>query len=94
MNSCDFSISSYCFDDVPDDYDIEFFDHKVEHDQKMRIPMIKEILKRRNDIKVFVSPWSPPTWMKEPKKDGMAATMVGSASPLGLRNDTRVGVTV
>ncbi len=94
MNSCDFSVEQYSFDDVPGDCNLEFFDHEVQHDQKMRIPMIKEIMKRRNDIKVFISPWSPPAWMKEPQKDGVAATMVESASPLGLRNDTQVGVSL
>ncbi len=94
MNSCDFSVKKYTFDDVPGDCKLEFFDHEVQHDQKLRIPMIKEILKRNTDMKVFVSPWSPPAWMKEPQKDGMAATMDESAYPLGLLNDTQVGVAV
>ncbi len=91
MNSCDFSVKQYTFDDVPGDCKLDFFDHEVQHDQEMRIPMIKEILKRRSDIKVFVSPWSPPAWMKEPQRDGKDATMNKSAYPLGLLNDTQVG---
>jgi glucosylceramidase len=33
INSCDFSLSSYSFDDVDGDIDLAFFDHEVTHDQ-------------------------------------------------------------
>ncbi len=91
MNSCDFSIEQYNFDDVAGDYNLEFFDYELRREQQMRIPMIKEILKRKKgDINIFVSPWSPPAWMKEAQKDGTATSMIGSAQPLGLLNDSKV----
>ncbi len=30
----------------------------------VQIPMILSALKRRKDLKIFTSPWSPPAWMK------------------------------
>jgi glucosylceramidase len=33
INSCDFSLESYCFDNVDGDVDLAFFDHEVTHDQ-------------------------------------------------------------
>ncbi len=63
INSCDFSCSSYAYDDVPGDTRLEHF--SVDHDRKFRIPFIKEALAAsRNGFKLFASPWSPPAWMK------------------------------
>lgn len=33
INSCDFSLESYSFDNVDGDVDLAFFDHEVTHDQ-------------------------------------------------------------
>ncbi len=63
INSCDFSSDSYAYDDQPGDTKLEHF--SIAHDRKFRIPLIKEALAAsRNGFKLFVSPWSPPAWMK------------------------------
>ncbi|KAF0716331.1 hypothetical protein As57867_002897, partial [Aphanomyces stellatus] len=64
MNSCDFSPASYSFDDIVNDVKLDHFDMHVSHDQDALIPFIKRALKLRPDIKLFLSPWSPPAWMK------------------------------
>ena len=61
MNSCDFSTGNYSCDDVADDVDLKHF--TIERDKKKIIPMIKEAMKQA-DLKLFLSPWSPPSWMK------------------------------
>lgn len=62
MNSCDFSSESYTY--VKDgDKDLSSFD--IAHDRKFRIPFIKEALATAGkDFRLFISPWSPPAWMK------------------------------
>mmetsp|Transcript_5326 Transcript_5326/g.15516 ORF Transcript_5326/g.15516 Transcript_5326/m.15516 type:complete len:892 (-) Transcript_5326:169-2844(-) len=74
MNSCDFCVASYSFDDAEDDFELDAFDNDVAHDRDCG--MI-ELMKRAHDaaatswprddnpgVKIVASPWSPPTWMK------------------------------
>jgi glucosylceramidase len=62
INSCDFSSESYTYV-KKDDKDLSSFN--IAHDLKYRIPFIKEALAvAGKDFSLFVSPWSPPAWMK------------------------------
>lgn len=63
MNSCDFSSDSYTY--VADgDKDLKTFD--ISHDEKYKIPFIKKAMAASgNNIHFFISPWSPPAWMKD-----------------------------
>lgn len=63
INSCDFSSGSYTY--VKDnDKDLKTFD--ISHDDKYRLPMIQQAIKvTNNNLKLYVSPWSPPAWMKD-----------------------------
>ncbi|EQC37140.1 hypothetical protein SDRG_05367 [Saprolegnia diclina VS20] len=83
MNSCDYSPGSYSFDDVVDDVTLSHFDMNVTHDHDTMIPFIQAALAKRPDIKLFLSPWSPPAWMKLPDGKGKQ-TMTGSVQPVGL----------
>lgn len=79
MDSCDFSVASYSFDDHAGDTSLSRFDMNVTHDQKDMLPMMRRALaKAPQGIKIFASPWSPPAWMKTNGK------MTGSDYP-GLR---------
>src|SRR5471030_1519170 len=62
IQSCDFSSDSYSY--VQDgDKALKTFD--VSHDKKFRIPFIKEVMAAAGGkLTLFVSPWSPPAWMK------------------------------
>lgn len=90
INSCDFSLESYNFDNVTNDYDLEFFDHDVTHDSLKIIPFISAAMRKSQAaIKLVASPWSPPAWMKVPSPDNKTS-MSGSSLPNGLRNEPRV----
>jgi glucosylceramidase len=62
IHSCDFSSESYTY--VQDgDRELKTFD--LAHDRKYRIPFIKSALATAGkDFSLYVSPWSPPAWMK------------------------------
>ncbi len=63
INSCDFSSDMYTY--VNDgDRDLTSFD--VKHDARYKIPFIKQaIMAAGGKLTMFVSPWSPPAWMKD-----------------------------
>jgi hypothetical protein len=90
INSCDFSLGSYSFDNSPGDTELQFFDNRVSHDGVYVLPLIKAaIAKSRRPIKILASPWSPPAWMKEPNDEG-EQSMTGSAFPNGLKDDPEI----
>jgi len=68
MNSCDFSLASYNFDNTTNDYNLNNFDTKVSHDTQTMIPFINQAISaaasRGAHLNLFLSPWSPPPWMK------------------------------
>lgn len=62
MNSCDFSTDSYTY---VQNGDTSLKTFSVAHDEKYKIPMIKEAQKLiGKNFKFYFSPWSPPAWMK------------------------------
>ncbi|SMQ83771.1 glucosylceramidase [Bacillus sp. OV166] len=65
IGASDYALEWYSHNEVDNDYHMEHF--SIERDQKYLIPFIKEALKRNPNMKLFASPWSPPTWMKFPK---------------------------
>lgn len=62
MDSCDFSLSNYCADDVPGDTGFVHF--SLERDLKYIIPYLKHAKEISEDFKLFMAPWSPPAYMK------------------------------
>ncbi|MCB7064554.1 glucosylceramidase [Enterocloster citroniae] len=62
IGSCDFSTETYSYDDIPGDFGLEKF--HIDHDRRELLPALKAVLKKRPDLKVLASPWSPPAWMK------------------------------
>jgi glucosylceramidase len=63
IQSCDFSSGSYSY---VEDNDAALKTFSVAHDQQYRIPLIKQaIAAAGGKLKLFVSPWSPPGWMKD-----------------------------
>ncbi|MDP9040652.1 MAG: glycosyl hydrolase [Bacteroidota bacterium] len=63
IQSCDFSSGSYTY--VSDeDKDLKSF--SIDHDRKFRIPLIHQIITATGGkLTLYVSPWSPPAWMKD-----------------------------
>jgi glucosylceramidase len=65
INSCDFSSDTYTYV-AENDKDLKSFN--IEHDLKYKVPFIKEaIAAAGGKLTLFVSPWSPPAWMKDNK---------------------------
>lgn len=63
INSCDFSSDMYTYVKTGDKA-LASFD--VSHDEKFKIPLIKKAMATTGgQLKLFVSPWSPPAWMKD-----------------------------
>ncbi|MDV7186142.1 glycoside hydrolase family 30 protein [Lutibacter sp. TH_r2] len=66
IHSCDFSSESYTY---IEEGDKELKTFSIEHDRQYRIPMIKQAIKKAGGKMLFyMSPWSPPAFMKG-KKD-------------------------
>lgn len=61
----DFADHWYSYDEVEGDYELKHF--SVERDEQVLIPYIHAAQAWQPDMKLFSSPWSPPTWMKRPK---------------------------
>ena len=61
----DYAEKWYSHNETENDFEMKYF--SIEQDHKYLLPYIKEGLKRQPDMKLFASPWSPPTWMKFPK---------------------------
>ncbi len=65
IHSCDFSSGSYTY---VEDKDVALKTFSVAHDREFRIPMIKQaIAAAGGKLTMYVSPWSPPAWMKDSK---------------------------
>lgn len=61
----DYAAEWYSYNENDGDYNMEKF--SIERDKLYLIPYIKKAKEYRADLKLFASPWSPPTWMKFPK---------------------------
>lgn len=74
MGSSDFSRTFYSYDDQPvGSLDEDLSDFSIAHDQQDIIPLVKQALSLNPNLKVMMSPWSPPAWMKT------SGTMVGGS---------------
>ncbi|MCE1200285.1 MAG: glycosyl hydrolase, partial [Marinilabiliales bacterium] len=63
--SCDFSSDSYGY---VADQDTSLSSFSVAHDEKFKIPLIRKATQAAGGkLPLFVSPWSPPAWMKDNK---------------------------
>lgn len=65
IGASDYALEWYSHNEVDGDYNMDHF--SIERDQKYLIPYIREALALNPNLKLFASPWSPPTWMKTPK---------------------------
>lgn len=62
IHSCDFSSESYTYI-KEGDKDLNTF--SIEHDREYRIPLIKKAIEAAGGkLRLYVSPWSPPAFMK------------------------------
>lgn len=65
IGASDYASEWYSLNESDGDLAMEHF--SIERDKRFLIPYIKEALALNPELKLFASPWSPPTWMKSPK---------------------------
>jgi glucosylceramidase len=80
----DFSRDWYSYDETPGDFALR--DFSIAHDETSLIPFIKSALRHQPKLRLWASPWSPPTWMK--RNDHYASVPNLPSRPAnGLRPD-------
>ena len=62
MNANDYSREWYSCSEVSGDFENKHFN--IEHDKRNVIALIRSALAYNGEMTFFMSPWSPPTWMK------------------------------
>ena len=62
IGASDFARQWYSYDEAPGDFALDHF--SVANDRATLIPYIKAAQAVRPDLRLWASPWSPPTWMK------------------------------
>jgi len=62
LNSCDFSLGNWACVEQPDESLNSF---SMEKPEKYIVPLIKDVQKFQKDLRLLISPWSPPAWMKD-----------------------------
>lgn len=62
MNANDFSRNWYSCDEVPGDFELKYFN--IDRDKTSLVPYIKSAQRYNPHMTFWISPWSPPSWMK------------------------------
>ncbi|HWU02407.1 MAG TPA: glycoside hydrolase family 30 beta sandwich domain-containing protein [Novosphingobium sp.] len=63
IGASDFARKWYSYDETPGDFALDHF--SIANDRETLIPFIKAAQSQRPDLKLWASPWSPPSWMKK-----------------------------
>lgn len=74
LGANDFSLDWYSYDET--DKDFEMKDFSVSHDEQTLIPFIQAALAYNPNLKLWASPWCPPSWMKVNKHYACSASIV------------------
>lgn len=62
MNASDYARSWYSCDEVDGDFELRYFN--IDRDKQTIIPLIRAAQKYNPGLGFWISPWSPPSWMK------------------------------
>lgn len=62
IGASDYALSWYSLNEQEGDYDMDHF--SIERDKRYLLPYVKAALARQPSLRLFASPWSPPTWLK------------------------------
>ncbi|PTN09484.1 beta-glycosidase [Mangrovibacterium marinum] len=62
MNANDYARDWYSCDEVSGDFHLKYFN--IDRDKTTLIPFIKAAQEKNPDLTFWISPWSPPSWMK------------------------------
>lgn len=58
----DFATEAYTHDETNGDFDLKHF--SIEHDRKTLLPFIQAARRHQPKLRLWASPWTPPSWMK------------------------------
>lgn len=58
----DFATDAYSYDETDGDFDLKHF--SIDHDKGTLIPFIHAAQKYQPSLRLWASPWTPPSWMK------------------------------
>lgn len=72
IGASDFATDYYSYNDTPGDLEMKNF--SIEHDRVALIPLIKAVQQRLPEVKIWGSPWCPPSWMKKNQHYAMRST--------------------
>ncbi|TWB43882.1 glycoside hydrolase family 30 protein [Nitrospirillum pindoramense] len=84
MGANDIARGWYSYDEVDGDFALDHF--SIANDHETLIPFIREARARQPDLRLWASPWSPPTWMKTNRHYAMTPAWPGQPSN-GLKPD-------
>ncbi len=62
MNANDYARDWYSCDEVDGDFELKYFN--IDRDKQTLVPYIKRAQRYNPDMTFWISPWSPPSWMK------------------------------
>lgn len=91
MGASDFSFDFYSLAETPGDLAMEHF--TVEREQKALFPYIHAALALRPDLKLWASPWCPPTWMKTNQHYACRTETAGLRGDLSPQEQPEQGTT-
>lgn len=80
----DYARNWYSLNETNGDFDMASFD--LARDDEMQLPFLRAALRYRPDLKLWASPWSPPSWMKYNQHYAMVQSRAGAPAN-GLRAD-------
>ena len=78
LGANDFSLKWYSYNETDGDFAMQHF--SIANDMHTLVPFIKSALTYNPKLKLWASPWSPPTWMKYNKHYAGAAFPKGGAT--------------
>ena len=86
LGANDFSLDWYSYDEVEGDFELEHF--SIAKDLDALVPFIRAAREHQPDLRLWASPWSPPTWMKTNGHYACAAPFPGFQDVVnGIRPD-------
>ena len=88
MNSCDFALGNYAHVEAPGDVDLVSFN--IDRDRQALLPFIKAAQTVAvQPLKILVSPWSPPAWMKSNGQMNHGGKLLGQYAQAWARSFVR-----
>jgi len=79
----DFATGAYSYDEVDGDFELNHF--SIEHDKSTLVPFIHAAQRHNPALRLWASPWTPPSWMKRNHFYAEAKSFPGMGKDNGIR---------